>query len=424
MRGLGCWMLWCAVIVAPTTGWALTPAEILVIANDKVAGSEALARHYMAQRAIPETHLLLVGMPEGETCSREAYERLLLKQVRQKLAALAPMHTIRCLVPVYGIPLKVAAPALTPREKETVAELRKDEAEVEALLKATPDNEKAKRETLLCKLSDIQARLKTYNRSDQRAAVDSELALARVYDYPLAGWMPNPNFVGFQDRPTEIEKEQVLLVSRLDGPTPEIVRRIMDDSLAVEEKGLGGVAYFDARWPRPETDQRLDAYRAFDLSIHLAAVRLQSTGKMAVVINDQETLFQKGQAPDSALYCGWYSLAQYVDAFEFARGAVAYHVASSECSTLKEPDSQVWCKRLLEEGVAATIGPTSEPYLQSFTVPEIFFDLLSAGRLTLAECYAQATPFLSWQMVLIGDPLYRPFRPTGGRTNGGTPLTF
>jgi uncharacterized protein (TIGR03790 family) len=99
-----------------------------------------------------------------------------------------------------------------------------------------------------------------------------------------------------------------------------------------------------------------------------------------------------------------------VDAFKWQPGAVGYHIASSECTTLKKSASQVWCKRMLEEGAAATIGPTSEPYLQAFPVPEIFFAALLDGRLTLAECYALSKPFLSWQMVLIGDPLYRPFK--------------
>jgi hypothetical protein len=40
---------------------------------------------------------------------------------------------------------------------------------------------------------------------------------------------------------------------------------------------------------------------------------------------------------------------------------------------------------------------------------EIFFALLGDGYLTLAECYAAATPWFSWRMVLIGDLLYRPF---------------
>ena len=64
---------------------------------------------------------------------------------------------------------------------------------------------------------------------------------------------------------------------------------------------------------------------------------------------------------------------------------------------------------MLEKGIAATVGPVAEPYLQSFPQPEIFFGCIIDGRFTLAECYALSNPFLSWQMVLIGDPLYRPF---------------
>ena len=65
---------------------------------------------------------------------------------------------------------------------------------------------------------------------------------------------------------------------------------------------------------------------------------------------------------------------------------------------------------MIEKGIAATAGPVSEPYVQAFPVPEIFFGFLSEGNLTLAECYIISVPYLSWKMVLIGDPLYRPFK--------------
>ncbi len=83
---------------------------------------------------------------------------------------------------------------------------------------------------------------------------------------------------------------------------------------------------------------------------------------------------------------------------------------SSEATTLRKPGSQVWCKRLLEEGVAATLGPVGEPYLRAFPLPDDFFPLLMEGKLSLLEVYFRTVPHLSWQMVLIGDPLYKPFR--------------
>ena len=98
-----------------------------------------------------------------------------------------------------------------------------------------------------------------------------------------------------------------------------------------------------------------------------------------------------------------------MDAFAWKRGAVAYHIASAEMTTLTKPASTIWCMKMLQKGVAATIGPVREPYVQSFPFPEVFFGLLAEGRLTHVECYAASLPFLSWKMVLVGDPLYRPF---------------
>jgi len=66
----------------------------------------------------------------------------------------------------------------------------------------------------------------------------------------------------------------------------------------------------------------------------------------------------------------------------------------------------------LEDGAAAVIGPVAEPYVQAFPVPELFFNFLTDGYYTLVEAYFLSLPYLSWQMVLVGDPLYRPFKNT------------
>ena len=97
-------------------------------------------------------------------------------------------------------------------------------------------------------------------------------------------------------------------------------------------------------------------------------------------------------------------------AFKWNKGAVGYHVASSEATTLKQPGANVWCKRMLEEGVAATLGPVAEPYLFSFPLPDQFFPLLMTGKLTLLEVYFLTVPQVSWMQILIGDPLYQPFK--------------
>ncbi|WP_310599417.1 TIGR03790 family protein [Desulfobulbus sp.] len=356
--------------LAPPAAWALAPEEVAVVVNTEVGDSLELAKYYMQRRRIPDDHLIRLRVAANERCSRHEYDKRIREPVRQALAKLDPERRIRCLVVMYGVPLAVL-PIPTKQEDE-------------------PQAQGVKGETA--------------------AAVDSELALVLADDYPLAGWLPNPYFIGFGGKATQLARDSVLIVGRLDGPDPATVRRIIDDTLYAEQKGLRGRAYFDARWPKP-ADTKLDGYAMYDASIHAAAEGVRASGRMGVRLDDKEQLFQPGDCPKAALYCGWYSLSHYVDAFDWVRGAIGYHIASGECATLKGKDSQAWCKRMLEHGVAATIGPVNEPYVQAFPLPELFFTQLVEGYLSLGETYLVSLPFLSWQMVLIGDPLYQPFSP-------------
>jgi uncharacterized protein (TIGR03790 family) len=241
------------------------------------------------------------------------------------------------------------------------------------------------------------------------AAVDSELTLIIAGPYQKNGWLPNPFNIGF-DRISFINdvRKKTVMVGRLDGPTPAIARRLVDDALEVEQTGLTGVIYLDARGLTGKEEP--GNYVWFDRHIIHLHDLVKQYSDMKVVLDKKPEVFPPGSCPDAALYCGWYSLANYVPAFKWNKGAVGYHVASSEATTLKKPGSNVWCKRLLEEGVAATLGPVTEPYLQSFPLPDQFFPLLMTGKLSLLEVYFLTVPNLSWMQILIGDPLYRPFK--------------
>lgn len=179
--------------------------------------------------------------------------------------------------------------------------------------------------------------------------------------------------------------------------------------MEAEENELQGKAYFDARWPPTETRKDLSGYQLYDASIHSAAKIADR--RMEVVINDAEDLFTVDCCPGAAIYCGWYSLGKYIDSFAWQTGAIGYHIASSECTTLRNKTSTGWCLKILEKGAAATIGPVFEPYVQGFPLPEIFFVHLLEGYMSLGESFLVSVPYLSWQMVLIGDPMYQPFSP-------------
>ena len=392
-----------------TNAFALLPEEILLIVNREVAAGVDLAEYYRLARQIPSDNLLRVSMTDQEDCSRHEYNEKLLDPLRGYLANHADKK-IRCLLIFYGIPLRVDATELSAAVWRKVEGLKHARKEIDWQLQ-NEDLKVAERQRAQDKSKQLAAEIKKLRRSGERAAVDSELALALNPSYPLAGWQPNPYFVGFSKRKKQLpfNKDQVLFVSRLDGPTPAIVRRMIDDSLYAERRGLQGDAWFDARWPLPQK-KSLKGYALYDASIHKAASLTAQVSSLAVHLDEKDRLLQPGEAPNAALYCGWYSLGRYVAAFDWQRGAVGYHIASSECTTLKKTESQVWCKRMLEAGVAATLGPVAEPYVQGFPLPELFFNFLLDGYYALAESYFLSLPYLSWQMILIGDPLYRPFR--------------
>ncbi len=378
---------------------ALSPHEILVVANTRMAGSEAIARYYMQQRGIPASHLVNVALSLHENMSRSEYDTVLKAAVLEALAK-KTSQPITAIVLIYGIPLKVDPPEPTWDERELLRQYqgRHNNLIVESDEKQT-GGERLRNELL----QNINKLLKT----DQRAAVDSELALLKMRQYGLQGWVKNPHFLGFQDVPSDINKDEVLLVSRLDGPNAAVVYRIINDTVAVEKDGLHGKAYFDARWLRSDGADARDGYKRYDLSLHRAADAVRA--RLPTVLDDKEQLFAEKSCPEAALYCGWYSLGRYIDSFLWQKGSIGYHIASAECSTLRENGSSVWCLRMLEKGVAATIGPVFEPYVQGFPLPEVFFSQLVQGK-SLGEAYLTSLPYVSWQMVLIGDPLYQPFR--------------
>lgn len=391
---------------------ALEPHEVVVIANSSASNSVELAEYYMAKRGIPPANLIKLRVKGKELCSREDYDSRVAGPVREWLENNSSKggHLIRCLLVMYGMPLKVLPTAMTRQEKRLYDQLKKEKAELWAALKVQEDE--AKDPILEQRLTEVNAELGALGRNSEKAALDSELALVDAGDYPLQGWQMNPSFLGYRGQNIENMPAMSYMIARLDGPDPESVKRIIDDSLAAEGNGLKGSACFDARWPRPGPEKAgtLKGYHYYDNSIYMAADKVRKSEVVNVVINDVPELFQPGECPAAALYSGWYRRANYLDAFDWQPGAVGYHIASSECGSLKSEKFNGWCLGMLRDGAAAVIGPVEEPFVQAFPPPELFFSLLIDGHYSLVESFALSVPFRSWRMILVGDPLYRPFK--------------
>jgi tetratricopeptide (TPR) repeat protein len=64
---------------------------------------------------------------------------------------------------------------------------------------------------------------------------------------------------------------------------------------------------------------------------------------------------------------------------------------------------------LIRSGITGVAGQINEPYLDGAVRPDVLFPAYLKG-FTLAESFYLATPYLSWQTVIVGDPLCAPFR--------------
>ena len=255
------------------------------------------------------------------------------------------------------------------------------------------------------------AEIESYTYKNGDAGVDSELTLL-WWDrdqYRVAERIPNPLFHGNVALANPSSSSlPTMMVSRLDAPTPQLAMSLVDRAMETEQRGLMGKAYVDSRGIQPDGTV---GYGYYDQGLRDLAELLQKHTPYSVVLEDTERRFsERGEAPDVAVYTGWYKLRSYEDAFTFNPGAIGYHIASGEAVSIHDPNEAGWCKNALERGITATLGPTGEPYVDAFPLPNEFFAVLLTGRYTLAEAYALTTRYVSWRMVLFGDPLYNPWR--------------
>ncbi len=386
-----------ALLLTPLAAPALEPAGVIVIYNAADQRSKAVADHYAAKRGVPAGNLIGLPLPGSEEMSRADYDAKLAGPLREKLA---PRRAeVQLILTVWGVPLRVGPHLPTVADK---AEAAKAETEAAEAKKAGDARKEAELTQKWAELSGDQS----------VACVDSELMLLWWPKYPAARWVMNPLY--WQVKPEDRAKfPPVLLTGRLDGPSHTTAKRLVDDAVAAEAAGgPAGKAYIDARGikfdPR-QAAQQGTGYQGYDQSFREAA-NLLMAGGFETVLDDKEPVFGPGTCPDAALYAGWYSLGTYVPNLKLNKGAVAWHLASSEAVTLRDRESKLWCPRLLMDGAAVTLGPVAEPYTVGFPKPAEFFGFLLTGKYTVAEVFARTTILTSWQMVLVGDPLYNPFK--------------
>ncbi len=365
--------------------------EVLVIYNSESPDSEAVARHYARRRSVPESQLLGLRLPQTATLSRADYVSAIQEPLRRHLVA-------------KGLAEWVPDSSPLPPGRKALAQkrLRLVRSEIRYLLLCygvpwyIPQDPSLR--------SDTQGIPPQLQRND--ASVDDELALLpRLgFDDPIAS-APNP-VVGVTNGAQIHPTNGVFMVTRLDGPTPEIARGLVDKALEAESRGLWGHAYIDLR---AITN---GPYGLGDRMITNAAVAAKRLGFETFVDNQPATLGVGYPLSQVALYVGWYDSGVtgpfYRASVEFQPGAFAYHLHSFSAANLRSA-SENWVGPLLARGATATMGCVAEPYLEFTPNPAMFLERWGYVGMTLGEAATAAHPVLSWQTVVVGDPLYRPF---------------
>ena len=346
---------------------ALLPDQVVVVYNADSLRSEQCARAYCNKRAIPFANCLGLSGLKGETVTRQVFDEkmryALLLQAEQRDWNLPSMpekglKPVRAMVLMPDLPLRIKAEA-EPGKKPTT-------------------------QTQNC------------------ASVDSELMLLGA-KYMLPGPLMNPFFK--KSGKLEHAKPRVLAVTRIDGPDDAAIRRMIQYPAEVERRGgLWGWAVVDHGGPYAEGDK------------WFADIARNAREHGVPLFHEESKKLLPPAFPlmrDTTVYFGWYtqqphgpfSVNQHAD-FSFAPGAVAMHLHSFSATTVKKANT--WAGALLQRGAVVTSGNVFEPLLAGTLRLDIFYDRLLKGY-TVAEAGLMATPWLSWQGVILGDPLYRPF---------------
>jgi uncharacterized protein (TIGR03790 family) len=352
---------------------AQSAANVAVIINDASPASQQIGAHYVRARAIPDTNVFRVKTTTDDAIDRERYQSEIETPLADGLRRANLQDQILYVVLTKGIPLRVEG-ASGP--EGTVA------------------------------------------------SVDSELTL--LYrrmtgrEVPARGRLANPYFRGTADiasaTPFTRRNYDIYLVTRLDAFTAEEAIALIDRGLNPSRDGRFVLDQRGGILSNPIGDRWLqEAHkRLLDLG-HGDRVVLESTTSPA---RDLENVLG---------YHSWGSndVENRVrrTTMRFVPGAVAALFVSTDARTFKEPppewkptgdwdDRSTWFSGspqslvgdLIREGVTGVAGHVSEPFLQSTIRPEVLFPAYVSG-FNLAESFYMAMPDLSWQTVVIGDPL-------------------
>jgi uncharacterized protein (TIGR03790 family) len=357
---IACWLLCGAAAPCP----ALSPAEVLVVANARSPVSRSIAEYYSRRRAIPRDQVFEVSASTDEEISRDAFNREIAGPVGAYLRARGWTERILVIVTTLGVPLKIRGSA---------------------------------------------------GMTGDAASVDSELACLygalKGRACPLAGPLNNPYYGSA--KPMRHPDFPIFLVTRLAGYTFADVRGMIDRSLTAVNRGVAVL------------DQKGMDLDDGDLWLKRAANRLPAN---RVVLDESGTVVTGARDVIAYASWGSNDRrrTQRDPGFAYLPGAIATEFVSTDGRTFREPPAGwtfgIWEQKaglkfwegspqsltadFIRQGAAGASGHVYEPFLAFTPRPDLLIPAYLAGR-SLAESFWASIPAISWMNIVAGDPLCR-----------------
>ena len=341
---------------------AQTGENVLLVINSNDTISRQIADYYRPRRSVPLKNVCAIKTTSDEEINWKTYEEQVEQPIGNCLKKAALTEKVYYIVTTMGVPLKVDGPGAA--------------------------------------------------QMTERASVDSELTLlyAKLHGSKVTrtGGLPNPFFMR-RDTPFRHPVFPIYLVTRLAAYDLGEVKAMIDRALAARNRGKYVI---DLQSGKDEPGNNW---------LRTAAMLLPNA---RVKIDETETPVYN--QTDVIGYASWGSnddhRHQRFLGFQWRPGAVAAEFVSTSARTFKRPPDNwtptTWGDKqhyyagtpqgliadLIHEGATGASGNTYEPYLSGCVRPDYLLPAYNQGR-NLAESYYLGMPELSWQGVVVGDPL-------------------
>jgi uncharacterized protein (TIGR03790 family) len=369
------WLLGLLLPAMPLPARAQTAENVAVVINEASAESKQIGEYYIKARGIPAANVIRLQTTTDEAIQPAAFIATIQGPIAASLIRNNNQDRVLYIVLTKGIPLRVLG---TGGPEGTVASV---------------DSEL----TLLYR----------------RMAGRNVLNRGKIANPYYQGTRPIGEAKAFTHRDHDI-----YLVSRLDAFTVEEAISLVVKAGQPSRDGRVVLDQRDALVNRTGEDWMALASQNLSKEGFGSRVTLETTPKPARGISPVIGYFSWGSTdPQNRVR---------VTKMDFSPGALAATFVSTDARTFKEPPAdwvptnvndraqffggspQSLIGDLIREGATGVAGQVSEPYLESAVRPDILFPAYLSG-FNLIESFYLAIPHLSWQTVVVGDPLCAPF---------------